>query len=228
MTWTQMVSDLALPSPSWTNADQDMHPGNRQCYMTWQGLRPGRLNSILGGCRPGQVSRSCFGNLLCKTPHSQAIQTHGWQQFRASYLLLQELFSEPQRRWAQTEAQRKKKKRRSPKNVQRAWAGSSSIHCSDMSQLHHWARLSSVSSDTLSLRALETGINNKNNNSLTTIAGKSVYEDMWVKVSLIPYPTLSSLGVMLARTLFLQQEYMYFGKWVFFFLLFLAPGLKVF
>lgn len=110
MTWTQMVSDLALPSPSWTNADQDMHPGNRQCYMTWQGLRPGRLNSILGGCRPGQVSRSCFGNLLCKTPHSQAIQTHGWQQFRASYLLLQELFSEPQRRWAQTEAQRKKKK----------------------------------------------------------------------------------------------------------------------
>ena len=121
-----------------------------------------------------------------------------------------------------------KKKKRSPKNVQRAWAGSSSIHCSDMSQLHHWARLSSVSSDTLSLRALETGINNKNNNSLTTIAGKSVYEDMWVKVSLIPYPTLSSLGVMLARTLFLQQEYMYFGKWVFFFLLFLAPGLKVF
>lgn len=115
MTWTQMVSDLALPSPSWTNANQDMHPGNRQCYMTWQGLRPGRLNSILGGCRPGQVSRSCFRNLLCKTPHSQAIQTHGWQQFRASYLLLQELFSEPQRQWAQTEAQRKKKKKKKPK-----------------------------------------------------------------------------------------------------------------
>lgn len=86
---------------------------------------------------------------------------------------------------------------RSPKNVQCAWAGSS-----DMSQLHYWARLSSVSSDMLSLKALETGINNNNNNSLT-IAGSSVYEDMWVKVSLIPYPTLSSLGVTLARTLLL-------------------------
>ena len=75
-----------------------------------------------------------------------------------------------------------------------------------MSQLHHWARLSSVSSEMLSLRALETGINNKNNNSLTTIAGSSIYEDMWVKVSLIIYPTLSSHRVTLARTL-LQQVY---------------------
>ena len=106
MTWTQMVSDLALPSPSWTSADRDTHPGNRQCYMTWQGLRPWRLNSILGGCRPGQVSRSCFRNLLCNTQQSQAIQTHGWQQFRASYLLLQELFSAPQQWRAQTEAPR--------------------------------------------------------------------------------------------------------------------------
>ena len=183
MTWTQMVSDLALPSPSWTSADRDTHPGNRQCYMTWQGLRPWRLNSILGGCRPGQVSRSCFRNLLCKTQQSQAIQTHGWQQFRASYLLLQELFSEPQQWRAQTEAPRM-----------------CSVHGRGAVT---WANSITGLDSPLYLLTCSPSRLWKLELIITTIAGSSVYEDMWVKVSLIPYPTLSSLGVTLARTLLL-------------------------
>lgn len=111
MTWIQMVSNVPLSSATWTilmRTHTQATDSVTRLDKAWERaiVRPGRLKSILGGCRPRQVSRSCFRNLLCKASHSQATQTHGWQQFRASYLLLQELFSDPQGWWAQTEAPR--------------------------------------------------------------------------------------------------------------------------
>lgn len=61
----------------------------------------------------------------------------------------------------------------------------------------------------------------------TTIAGKSVYEDAMGQRYLIPYPTLSSLEVMLARTLFLYKSiYTLVNESIFFFIS--GSGLKVF
>lgn len=185
-------------------------------------VTPKRLSPILGGCRPGRVSGSCFRNLPGQSTPSQLSPSHRWE--RISSLLSPPaglLRTSGMVSWD-----------RSSKTVQPAWSGKSDFYVAVK-----WATpslgytLSSVSSRMFSLWALERSINDNENNRRWNGNNKDIWVRAMCNTSLIPYPylILPLVTQILPRGWACdwvcsedlppagQQEWVSFDKWGFFF-----------